>query len=39
MKFVMVCRENTRQKTGATDEMIAEAVACAMFVSAGSQLS
>jgi len=27
------------KKHGATDEMIAEAVACAMFVSAGSQLS
>ncbi len=27
------------KKQGATDEMIAEAVACAMFVAAGSQLS
>lgn len=27
------------KKYGATDEMIAEAVACAMFVAAGSQLS
>jgi AhpD family alkylhydroperoxidase len=27
------------KKHGATDEMIAEAVACAMFVAAGSQLS
>jgi alkylhydroperoxidase/carboxymuconolactone decarboxylase family protein YurZ len=27
------------KKLGATDEMIAEAVACAMFVAAGSQLS
>jgi len=27
------------KKQGATNEMIAEAVACAMFVSAGSQLS
>ena len=27
------------RKQGATDEMIAEAVACAMFVAAGSQLS
>ena len=27
------------KKCGATDEMIAEAVACAMFVAAGSQLS
>lgn len=27
------------KKLGATDEMISEAVACAMFVAAGSQLS
>ncbi|MFA4935416.1 MAG: carboxymuconolactone decarboxylase family protein [Candidatus Methanoperedens sp.] len=27
------------KKQGATDEMIAEAIACAMFVAAGSQLS
>jgi AhpD family alkylhydroperoxidase len=27
------------KKQGATDEMIAEAVVCAMFVAAGSQLS
>ncbi len=27
------------KKHGATDEMIAEAIACAMFVAAGSQLS
>ncbi len=27
------------KKLGATDEQIAEAIACAMFVSAGSQLS
>ena len=27
------------KKQGASDEMIAEAVACAMFVAAGSQLS
>ena len=27
------------RKQGATDEMIAEAVSCAMFVAAGSQLS
>jgi AhpD family alkylhydroperoxidase len=27
------------KKLGATDEMIAEAIACAMFVAAGSQLS
>ncbi len=27
------------KKYGATDEMIAEAIACAMFVAAGSQLS
>lgn len=36
------CTETHAQrakKHGATDEMIAEAVACAMFVAAGSQLS
>lgn len=27
------------RKQGATDEMIAEAIACVMFVAAGSQLS
>lgn len=27
------------RKQGATDEMIAEAIACAMFVAAGAQLS
>jgi len=27
------------RKNGATDEQIAEAIACAMFVAAGSQLS
>lgn len=30
---------NTVYKEGATDEQIAEAIACAMFVAAGSQLS
>lgn len=30
---------NTVYKEGATNEQIAEAIACAMFVAAGSQLS
>ncbi len=43
--ILMRCEKCTKihveraKKNGATDEQIAEAIACAMFVAAGSQLS